>query len=271
LRDLPPFPPIAARLMRLISEEEPHYKDLADLIRADPAFAAEILRLANSPVFGLRSEIGDIMHAIAVLGLNRLRGLIITVAMKEFVFGIRQHEALRRCWRHNLACALVSEVLAEAWWLDKGLAYTAGLLHDIGMLALVASQPEQYAGLINNSAYDPASFLASERELFGIDHCEAGRWLLEDWGFPAQFQEVAAGHHAAHHADGPGTTKLVHFACKTADTAGFAAYGEAPPWDPEAPLSWLPEPARIRFNGRMEGLPVAIACKINLFDCDFLT
>ena len=271
LRDLPPFPPVAARLMRLISQEEPSFKELADLIRADAAFSAQILRLANSPVFAFRHEILDIPHAIAVLGLNRLTALVMTIAMKEFIFAAKHNDAIRKCWRHNLACALSSELLAAAFWVDKGLGYTAGLLHDVGMLALAASNPETYATLVNCDGYDIAAFRERERELLGLDHCEAGRWLLEEWDLPKEFRQVAARHHDLPREDDLEITGLVRKGCQLADMTGFAICGEGPSWDPDVPLSWLHEPARLKFSEQLEDLPMTIATKINSFDCDFLT
>ena len=132
LRDLPPFPPVAVRLMRLVSEDEPCYKEIADLIRAAAAFSAEILRLANSPVCALRYEVFDVPHAIAVLGLNRLSGLVMTVAMKDLLLLAGHHAqlsewrrraALRRTWAERpdlLRNAPLSEVdLAYLETLDE--------------------------------------------------------------------------------------------------------------------------------------------------------
>ena len=268
LRDLPPFPPVAARLMRLVSEDEPCYKEIADLIRADAAFSTEILRLANSPVCALRYEIFDVPHAIAVLGLNRLSGLVMTVAMKDLLLLAGHHEALKKCWRHNLACALSTELLAEACWVDKGLGYTAGLLHDIGMLALVACNADDYAELLGSND-DVAALREREQGLLGLDHCEAGRWLLEDWELPLEFRQVAARHHDPAGEDDLEITDLVRKGCQMAGMAGFTVCGEAPPWEVEVPLEWLREEARDRFREAFEALPLAIADKINSFDCDF--
>lgn len=270
LKDLPPFPPVAARLMHIVSREEPSFRDLANLIRADVAFSAEVLRLANSSLFSFRYEIVDIPHAIAVLGLNRLIGMVMTVAMRKSLLGSRQSKALTCCWRHSLACALGTELLAEASLVDKGLGYTAGLLHDIGMLALVACNSDAYAELLGSND-DAAALRQCEQELLDLDHCEAGRWLLEDWELPMEFRQVAARHHDPPREDDLEITDLVRKGCQMAGMAGFTVCGEAPPWDAEAPLEWLREAARDRYREAFEALPLAIAAKINSFDCDFLT
>lgn len=269
LQNLPPFPPIVARLMKVISDEDFSYREVGDLVRMDAEFSAELLRLANSPVFGFRYEIKGIPHAIAVVGVNRLRGIVMTLAMRDFLLSGSQQDALRKCWRHNFACAMVTELLAEACFIDKGLGYTAGLLHDVGMMALITTQGEEYACLVQAHA-DPRKLMEAEREHFGVDHCEAGRWLLRNLDLPNEFQQVAARHHETPNRDNLDTPGLVHVGSGTANMAGFAALHEAPPWDPTWPLSWFDEAIRDRFGDRIEELPMDIATRINSFDCDFL-
>ena len=269
LRDLPPFPGIAARLLRLVAQENFSYREVADLVRSDVAFSAEVLRLANSSLLSLRYEIKNIPHAVAVLGLHRLRGIVMTLAMKNSLLRSRQQEALTRSWRHSLACALTTELLADAAWLDKGLGYTAGLLHDIGVLAFLRLDTGAYASLLASES-DAVELLRREVESFGIDHCEAGKWLLEDWGLPRDFREVAAHHHEVPERGRLDITTLVYIGSITADLAGFPAYGEVLLWDSLWTLAWFDGAVRERVRDRIADLPLTIATKINSFDCDFL-
>ena len=270
LQNLPAFPPVAGQLTRLVAEEDFSYREVSDLVRADAAFSAELLRLANSPVFAFRHEIRDVPHALAVLGVQRLRGIVMTLAMKEVLLSDKQDEAIRRCWRHNLASALVTESLAAAAWIDKGLAYTAGLLHDVGMLALISNHRRDYVKLVG-APPDAATLLEREELFFGINHCHAGRWLLGQWGLPVDFQDVAAHHHRVPDRGNLDIIALVHISSITADMAGFAVLGEAPSWDPMWPLAWFDEAGRSRLEEVLEDLPMSIATRINSFDCDFLT
>lgn len=272
LRDVPPFPPVAARLMRLVSEAEEDfsYKDVANLIRADAGLSIEVLRLANSPVFGFRYEIKDIPHAIAVLGLNRLRAIVTTLAMKDFVKAGQQHESVRQSWRHNLATALACEVLAGALWVDSGLGYTSGLLHDVGLLAMAATHSDEYWSLINTAQMPLDEFMERERQLMGIDHCAAGDWLLTEWNLPEEFRAVAAEHHTTPNGQTPEIVELSFLGCTTASMAGFSICTAQAFWKPEVILEQLPERTRERFLPKLEELPLTIGTKINSFDCDFL-
>jgi len=259
--------------MRLVSDadEDFSYKDIGDLIRTDAAFSVEVLRLSNSPVFGFRYEIRDIPHAIAVLGLNRLRAIVTTLAMREFMAHSRQSESIQRSWRHNLATALACESLAGAFWLDSGFGYTAGLLHDIGLLAMISTNAEAYADLLNSTVRGPLEFLERERTALGLDHCEAGSWLLGDWGLPEEFRDVAANHHEEGGEQSSDMTRLVHLGCLTASMAGFPVCNAPSVWEPEIIVQELPEKIQDRYRGLLGDLPMTIATKINSFDCDFLS
>jgi len=259
--------------MRLVADEDDDfsYKDVADLVRTDAAFSVEVLRLANSPVFGFRYEIKDIPHAIAVLGLNRLRAIVTTLAMREFLNSNRRNEAVQQSWRHNLATALSCEVLAGAFWVDGGLGYTAGLLHDIGLLAMIVVHLESYSKLLNTAIREPLEFLKRERAMLGINHCEAGDWLLTDWELPGEFRDAAANHHQPSGDTTSEVTRLVHLGCQTATMAGFPVCSCAVAWEPDRIITELPERVRDRYEAKLEDLPMTIATKINSFDCDFLT
>ena len=97
------------------------------------------------------------------------------------------------CWRHNLATALICQRLSSTVDLEPERCYVAGLIHDIGCLALLRVFPEYEQAMIlaGNSGED---LLAAERDLFDLDHAEAGRWLLSQWGCPIELQNVAALH-----------------------------------------------------------------------------
>ncbi len=259
--------------MRLVSEDEGSfsYKDVADLIRADVGFSVEVLRLANSPVFGFRYEIRDIPHAIAVLGINRLRAITTTLAMKEILMKSRRSDAVQRSWRHNLATALACEIIAGAFWIESGLGYTAGLLHDVGLLALVAANTDTYAGLINSAVPEIEDFLRRERELVGINHCQAGHWLLTDWDLPEEFRVVAANHHGQLDEAESDVVRLVSIGCTAATMAGFPVTTHETVWQPEQVIRLLPEKVQPRYREKLADFPLEVATKINSFDCDFLT
>ena len=221
LVDLPPFPAVAIRALQLVSQSETRLSELHDLVSADPAFASEILRLANSPLYGIRVEITSTVQATILLGFERVKGLALTIAMRAYIADLLHVPALRASWRHSLACAAVAEDLAAASLLDKDSAYTGALLHDIGRLALAVMQPDLYSQLFHGMTGTAEAVLQKERELFGVDHCEAGRLLTSSWGLPQIFIDITSHHHDQSQPARSDLAGLISMACRMADALGF--------------------------------------------------
>lgn len=261
---LPPFPEVAIRVLQLANNDAVQLHQLSDLISSDPAFAAEVLSIANSLLYAPRFPSNSILQAIAVLGINNLQGLCLTVGARAYLGKSLSLPAMRTIWRHDLACGLIAEQLAAAGFIDKDTAYTCGVLHDIGRLALATVRPKEYAVLLGAHSGPPESMNRAEAELFGMDHCAVGRQLIADWKLPQDFEAVVAEHHQPRAGDGNwGMTELVHLSCRMADTAGFAAYAgcEVAPY--AELLEELPPRERRLFHPTLDSLVQEVATRIN--------
>ena len=115
---LPPFPQVAIRVLQLAGNENVQLHQLSDLISSDPAFASEVLTIANSLLYAPRFPVTSIQHAVAVLGANHLQGLCVTVGVRTYLKGALSRPSMRAAWRHNLACGLIAERLASAGFMD---------------------------------------------------------------------------------------------------------------------------------------------------------
>jgi putative nucleotidyltransferase with HDIG domain len=260
---LPPFPQVAIRLLQLANDENVQLHQLSDLISSDPAFASEVLIIANSLLYAPRSPVTSIIHAIAVMGANQLKGMCLTVGVRAYLGKALNLPAMRNMWRHNLACALIAEQLASAGFMDKDIAYTSGILHDIGRFALAVIRPEEYAALLGSHCGTPESILERERELLGWDHCDAGRHLVVDWKLPLEFEAIVTGHHSPRRTDGSwGMPELIKVSCRLADAAGFPAFPGCELIQYSDLLDGLPERERARFHKDIHALTAAIAAKI---------
>ncbi|MGA2267919.1 MAG: HDOD domain-containing protein [Bryobacteraceae bacterium] len=267
LRALPPFSAVARHVLQLVSREDIAFRKLAESIKADAALGADMLRVANSAFFGSRYPVTGVLHAIAMLGLDRIRSLVTTVALKNYTNPACGRAALARCWRHNLGCALISEQIARRTGVDTDFAYTAGLLHDIGRLAMIAAWPERYTALLDSAMCEPLHVLELERQELGIDHARAGHFLINDWKLPSELAAIAERHHAPL-VEGLGDGAIVvHLSCPLADRLGFPAAGQLAAEDPgpEADL-----PPRFRESiGDLDDLRLWVAERINAFECCF--
>ncbi|MGA2277766.1 MAG: HDOD domain-containing protein [Terracidiphilus sp.] len=261
---IPPFPQVALQVLQLANNENVQLHELSDLISSDPAFASEVLTIANSLLYAPRFPASSILQAIAVLGATNLHGLCLTVGVRGYMGKALNQPAMRAIFRHNLACALIADQVASVGFLDRDVAYTSGVMHDIGRLALAVLRPKEYSLPLGAHSGSPASILSAERELFGWDHCEAGRQLIKDWKLPPEFEPIVADHHLPREKDGPwGMPDLINVCCRMADTAGFPAFPgcEATPY--EDLLEELPERERRLFHTTVEPLTFEVAKKIN--------
>jgi len=261
---LPPFPQVAIRVLQLAHDERVQLHQLSDLISSDPAFASEVLTIANSALYAPRFPANSILQAIAVLGSNNLQGLCLTVGTRAYLGKSMSQPSMRAIWRHDLACALIAEQLASAGFVDKEFAYTSGVIHDIGRLALAAVRPKEYGLLLGSHSGSPSSILKAEREIFGWDHCETGRQLIADWKLPLEFESIVSEHHSPRQSEGAwGPAELINVSCRMADTAGFQAFPgcEVTPF-PEL-LEELPARERRLLQTIVESLPSEIARKVD--------
>lgn len=194
IKNLPPFPAVALQLMGLLDSDVP-VKQVVKLLRMDPALSGEILRVSNSALYGLSRHVDSVSHAVVVLGGDAVKRLALTVSLARFAQNFMQHQGLKRCWDHSVACALIAEDLAEFTDQGRDRAYTTGLLHDIGRLALLACFPDEYENLLTVVQENDFDFRTTERRMFEIDHCSAGEWICQSWNLPDDITNAIAHHH----------------------------------------------------------------------------
>jgi HD-like signal output (HDOD) protein len=222
---LPPFPQVAMRVLQLVNNENVQLHQLCDLISSDPAFASEVLTIANSLLYAPRFPASSILQAIAVLGANQLQGICITVGVRAYLGKSLSYPSMRRLWRHNLACGIIAEQLASLGFMDKGVAFTSGILHDMGRIALAVIQPKEYGSLLETHCGPAGSILEKEQDLFGWDHCETGQNLVANWKLPPDYKAIVSEHHSLMRRDGSwNMAELINVSCRMADAAGFPAF-----------------------------------------------
>ena len=248
LDKLPPFPLVASRLMQLLAREDPDITEVGQMISAEPVFATRVLQMANSPLFALTAQVKTLSHAIVVLGLARVKSITVTRALGDYVAPALNVRSLRVCWQNSLAGALLAEKLARASKMDPDVAYVAGLLRDIGRLALLVKYPDSYANLLAVSGEHAFDLISTERELFDVDHCQAGAWLMERMPFPPELAEVVAHHHDAPTDKTFRLVQLIQIADRMADALGFAVVARVNPVQFGEVLQDLPEAALARFH-----------------------
>jgi HD-like signal output (HDOD) protein len=231
LNRLPAFSETAVKLLGQPFGDDDSIADIEESFRSDPGMASQLLAAANSAAMGLRTHVCSLRHAIAVLGLDRIRSLVVSVATSSYM---RQFpaEMVRPIWSHGIATAAIAEHLATySDGLSGAALYTAGLTHDLGRLGLLASDRRGYASFLQGEYLDREESELVEWDRFGVIHTVAGGLLTQLWGFP----ESLCGHAENHHAESGFDSEedcIVHTACLLADAMGY----------PELRLRSAPEP-----------------------------
>lgn len=240
LRLLPPFPAIAHRILALANQEEASTRQMGELIKLDLSFSAELLRFANSALFGASREVTSLTQAIVLLGRDRVKSMATFIALHKMVRSSLRIEALRKVWIHSLVTAFIAEEAARTARLARDSAYTTGLLHNLGTLGLMSAYPAEYARMLEVSNDFGFDLLQTERDLFEIDHCAAGAYLAQDWNFPDELAAAIATHHER---PGPGALTLdtiIQVSWRLSDTLGYAAFSPDRQWAYEELMAFLP-------------------------------
>lgn len=220
LAAIPPFPPIVSRVLTVLATDRPELVPLVEAISSDPVFSAQLLRLANSPLIGLPAQVDSVHRAAIKLGFIHIQSLVMTLAAANYQRAASPTDALRRCWRHALASAVLSRELGRAANMPADRMYTFGLLHDFGRLGLLAAFPDEYSELLRAADRGELPLTELERRRFGMDHCEAGTLLVELWKLPAELAFVA-GHQVEAGGIPLDFLRLVRLACQMADSLGY--------------------------------------------------
>lgn len=200
-KGLPTLPSYLLDLNAHLSSPVVDLKKVAKVIRTDPSLSAQVLRLCNSALFGLRRRVLSIEQAAVLLGTERLRTLVLTCAVMQFAGKHVPVKSLLGFWQHSFLSALLCERIARIVdYPEKEQAYLGGLLHDIGQLPLWMLVMEELAKQRPLPPDDWPDNLPVEREYFGMDHGKVGHWMGVAWNFMPSFMDVFEHHHDPHNA-----------------------------------------------------------------------
>ena len=198
LREIDSLPSVALQVIELADLDGTHRRDLVKLIESDQGLTARVLRVANSAWLGYPGRIASLDRAMAMLGFDMVRNLALSVVVSHLFLKEQKGDQLkaRDLWHHSLACAVACEQLARhTAFPQPGMAFVAGLLHDLGKVLLLSWNREVYQQLVRLGRQKRVALHLVEKEALGLDHAEIGRMLLEDWNLPAELADALGRHH----------------------------------------------------------------------------
>jgi putative nucleotidyltransferase with HDIG domain len=195
---LPVFPLAVFKVGEMLRRDDYSAVEVVELIRYDQAMAANIVKMSNSPYFGVRKNIGSLRDAVVFLGRDNLLRIVQTASSSRyFKKEIRGYtEKAKELWEHSVAVALMSQILSRKIFnREDEKLYLASLLHDIGKMVMGEAVFESYAEISRLVSSGTHSFLEAEEAVVGIDHAALGGRIAEKWNFPKDIVEAIAFHH----------------------------------------------------------------------------
>jgi HD-like signal output (HDOD) protein len=210
IRALPSSPAVLKPLLELMRQptSEVDINDVVKLVSYENTIAAQLLRIANSPLYGRATRAESIQAAVSTMGIERIEEVLLANCLSKLVPNSKWVMAARVFWRHSFGCALVCREFAKRIdYEDADKAYLAGLLHDLGIVVNSLAYPEECREVLAQAAKSGRPLHEQEAESLGFTHCDSGVILAKTWQIPSTIAEVIEWHHSIE--DGPSANALI--------------------------------------------------------------
>jgi putative nucleotidyltransferase with HDIG domain len=196
--NLPTLSQVAVRVGELVNDPRTNVRDIAAAMQNDPSLSAKVLRLVNSPYYAIPGGVSDVARAISFVGFSTLHQLVLSVSVLR---NLRTPGGAgidgAGLWLHALAVATCAEVIARRIGArDPGTCFTAGLMHDVGKIALALTEPERYGSAVSTARREGVPMHVAERRVGLPTHDRVGSRLGRRWRFPAHLLAPIELHHA---------------------------------------------------------------------------
>jgi putative nucleotidyltransferase with HDIG domain len=238
---VPTLPDVITRILSVIDDPDASAFKVAAVMGKDQSMVSSILKLVNSPFYGLSGRVTSIQHAVVLVGFRTIRNVALSsVLIKVFGDGEPRGGFDRKgLWRHTVACATGARMLASrVKCADPEEAFLAGLLHDMGIVILDQYFHQDFRRVLSLVADGSRTLRQAEREVFGHDHAAVGGLLARKWNFPPAVVEAIAWHHAPERSRrAPELAALVHlsnYLVPPGPVGGAPNIWETDPCDPAA-------------------------------------
>lgn len=196
LHQWPAWPNHLHDILASLNRDDLDASDLSKHIACEQTILAKLLRVANSPFYGVAGHVSNALQAINIVGMSNTRSIVIAVAvMSKTPQEPLPWFNLPTFWKDGITVASAAQWLAEKLSLSSSDAFTAGMLHDIGQIILAYKFPKQYAEIWSEDVITGVDLAQRERALFGFDHAEVGAALAKQWNFPDMLVDSLRWHH----------------------------------------------------------------------------
>ncbi len=199
---IPTIPTTLLEINRIFASPEGSAREAGVVIERDPAIATKVLRLVNSPIYGLKNPVAAIPLACSILGLKTIKNIVVQATVLETFAGSAEIDEFdtKWLWDHSFKTGMAAKLLVEAspgqFGIERDEAYTCGLVHDVGKMVLLQSQPDRFAEALAHSKRSDLPLAKAEGELLGFSHAHVGGLLAQRWGLSHGLQVAVMYHHS---------------------------------------------------------------------------
>lgn len=215
-QDLPSPPAIALHILSAVKDDDSSFEDLAQIVKADPALSTQILKMANSSLYGLVKKVDSLSQATAMIGVKTLKNIALSfVVVKNFEQSSIEGFDIDAFWRKSITTGVAAELLSKKIGIKSSDVFVTGLLQDIGILIMFSSRPGESQKIIDEQRVSGDSLWQVEEQFWGFNHGQVGAQLLENWNLPESIHLPIRNHHTTDNAaEFIEIAKILHFSDK---------------------------------------------------------
>lgn len=201
IEDIPTLPIISRQILNLLNDENIPLQKIANVIEKDMSLATKLLKVANSPFYGTISKVSSIDHALAILGMNETKAILIAFSVHKFFSdATRCGIDRKKFWRHSIITSQVAKLLSLKYKVDASdTLFLAGLIHDIGKVIFDQYFHEEFLHIVDYVATKKERFRVAEKEVVGVTHGHIAAKVLQQWQFPEKIIYHVYYHHIPWH------------------------------------------------------------------------
>nr|MBF0222889.1 HDOD domain-containing protein [Desulfobulbaceae bacterium] len=199
IEQIPTLPIVSKKIMELLHNDDTPLSKIAELIEQDLSIATRILKIANSPFYGTLNTVTSITHALTILGLTEVKGILSAISIQNF-FPPEQEDSIfsrEKFWQHSVICSQIAKFLARHFSIpDDGSLFLSGLIHDMGKVIFDVYFNKEFTQIVDYVATRKVSFSKAEKKILGVTHYQVAATVLQQWRIPNKIINQVFYHHA---------------------------------------------------------------------------
>lgn len=229
VQQLPTLPQMFETLSGMLSNPRTSAKDVAEVIESDPSITAKILKVVNSPFYGVASRVSTVTHAIVILGFNTVKSIVLSSSIFD-LFKADGKSAFNAVdfWKHSICVGACARAIGKMLGMKQHEElFVAGLLHDMGKVVIVQHLKDEASKINVQVSTGNCLMMKAEENVMGVNHADIGAWLFEKWALPKGMIETTKFHHNPSMAQvNPDATCIIHLADIVARAMGVGSGGD---------------------------------------------